>query len=117
MRGPQDAVDAMVEEFRARRELIVDGLNAIPGVRCLKPHAAFYVFPDFSATGLDGAELADRLLHEAGVCVLGGTAFGEVGRNHIRISYANSRENLLEALRRIRTTVEPLIAAHAPATA
>jgi aspartate/methionine/tyrosine aminotransferase len=113
LRGPQDAVDAMVEEFRARRELIVDGLNAIPGVHCLKPHAAFYVFPDFSATGLDGAELADRLLHEAGVCVLGGTAFGEVGRNHIRISYANSRENLLEALRRIRATVEPLIAAHA----
>ena len=113
LRGPQDAVDAMVEEFRARRELIVDGLNAIPGVRCLKPHAAFYVFPDFSVTGLDGAELADRLLHDAGVCVLGGTAFGGVGRNHIRISYANSRENLLEALRRIRVSVEPLIAAHA----
>ena len=62
----------MVEEFRARRDLIVDGLNAIPGFRCLRPQGAFYVFPDISATGLDGAELADRLLHEAGVCVLAG---------------------------------------------
>ena len=84
----------MVVEFRARRDLIVDGLNAIPGIRCLRPTGAFYAFPDISGTGLTGAELADRLLHEAGVCVLAGTAFGGVGTNHIRISYANSRENL-----------------------
>jgi aspartate/methionine/tyrosine aminotransferase len=111
--GPQDEVEAMVTEFEARRNLVVDGLNAIPGIRCLKPHAAFYVFPDISATGLDGAELADRLLHDAGVCVLAGTAFGQVGRGHIRISYANSRENLTEALARIRSVVEPLVAARA----
>ena len=110
--GPQDEVEAMVEEFRARRELVVDGLNAIPGISCHRPHAAFYVFPDISATGLDGAELADRLLHDAGVCVLAGTAFGQVGRNHVRISYANSRENLTEALSRIRAVVKPLVAAH-----
>ena len=109
--GPQDAVDAMVEEFRARRSLIVEGLNAIPGIDCREPAGAFYVFPDVSGTGLDGAALADRLLAEAGVCVLAGTAFGEVGRDHVRISYANSRENLTEALGRIRALVEPLVAA------
>jgi aspartate/methionine/tyrosine aminotransferase len=101
LRGPQDSIDAMVAEFRARRDLVVDGLNEIPGVRCLKPQGAFYVFPEISATGLTGAKLADRLLHDAGVCVLAGTAFGSLGTNHIRISYANSRENLAEALRRI----------------
>ena len=69
----------MVEEFRARRDLVVDGLNAIPGIRCLSPKGAFYVFPDISGTGLTGRELADRLLHEAGVCVLAGTAFGGIG--------------------------------------
>ncbi len=113
--GPQDDVDAMVEEFRARRELIVDGLNAIPGIRCLKPSAAFYVFPDISGTGITGAELADRLLQESGVCVLAGTAFGTIGTHHIRISYANSRENLADALDRIRALVEPLALAHAGA--
>jgi len=111
--GPQDAVDAMVEEFRARRELVVEGLNAIPGFDCRQPSGAFYVFPDVSGTGLDGAALADRLLNEVGVCVLAGTAFGVVGRDHVRISYANSRENLTEALARIRTVVEPLVAARA----
>jgi aspartate/methionine/tyrosine aminotransferase len=111
--GPQDAVDAMVEEFRARRELVVEGLNAIPGFDCRTPSGAFYVFPDVSGTGLDGAALADRLLNEVGVCVLAGTAFGVVGRDHVRISYANSRENLAEALARIRSVVEPLVAARA----
>ena len=113
LNGPQEEIEAMVAEFKVRRDLIVDGLNAIPGIRCFRPHAAFYVFPEISATGLDGAELADRMLHDVGVCVLAGSAFGEVGRNHIRISYANSRANLTEALARIRTVVEPLVAAHA----
>ena len=101
LRGPQDDVDAMVVEFRARRDLVVDGLNAIPGIRSLRPTGAFYAFPNVSGTGLPGAELAERLLHEAGVCVLAGTAFGGVGTDHIRISYANSRENLSRALERI----------------
>jgi aspartate aminotransferase len=106
--GPQGTVDAMVEEFRARRGLIVEGLNSIRGISCRLPVGAFYAFPDISATGLDGSTFADRLLHETGVCVLAGTAFGQVGRDHIRISYANSRENLGEALQRIRGFVEGL---------
>jgi aspartate/methionine/tyrosine aminotransferase len=116
LRGPQAAVEAMVEEVVARRDLVVDGLNAIPGFRCHRPQGAFYVFPDISGTGLSGAELADRLLYEAGVCVLAGTAFGGVGGNHIRISYANSRENLTEALGRLRRFVEPLVAARGAGT-
>ena len=111
LRGPQGDVDAMVREFRYRRDLIVDGLNEIPGFDCLRPQGAFYVFPDISGTGLSGAELADRLLQEAGVCVLAGTAFGGVGKDHIRISYANSRENLTEALNRIKAFVTPLVPA------
>jgi aspartate/methionine/tyrosine aminotransferase len=69
------------------------------------PAGAFYAFPDVSGTGLDGSEFADRLLDEAGVCVLSGTAFGQVGRDHVRISYANSRDNLTDALERIRNFV------------
>jgi aspartate/methionine/tyrosine aminotransferase len=99
--GPQDDVDAMVVEFKARRDLVVSGLNAIPGISAKTPFGAFYAFPDISGTGLSGAELAERLLTEADVCVLAGTAFGGVGTDHIRISYANSRENLTEALERI----------------
>jgi aspartate/methionine/tyrosine aminotransferase len=98
----------MVEEFRARRDLIVDGLNSIPGVSCLRPSGAFYAFPDISGTGLSGAELAGRLLNEGGVSALAGTAFGRVGRNHLRFSYANSRENIAEAMSRMRTVVEAL---------
>jgi aspartate/methionine/tyrosine aminotransferase len=99
--GPQDDVDAMVVEFKARRDLVVEGLNEINGIRCATPLGAFYAFPDISGTGLTGAELAERLLMESDVCVLPGTAFGGVGTEHIRISYANSRENLTEALNRI----------------
>ncbi|HEY7735875.1 MAG TPA: pyridoxal phosphate-dependent aminotransferase [Candidatus Limnocylindrales bacterium] len=111
LNGPQDAVDEMVHEFHARRDLVVDGLNAISGVSCLRPEGAFYVFPDMSGTGLSGSQLADRLLHEAGVCVLAGSAFGQVGSNHIRISYANSRPNLTRAMERIAELVAPLVAA------
>ncbi|MFL5677062.1 MAG: pyridoxal phosphate-dependent aminotransferase [Chloroflexota bacterium] len=111
LEGPQDDVDAMVVEFKARRDLVVNGLNAIPGIECLTPTGAFYVFPRIAGTGLSGADLAERLLHEAGVCVLPGSAFGIYGDDHIRISYANSQENLLEALRRIRAFVAPLVAA------
>ena len=106
--GPHDDVDAMVVEFKARRDLIVAGLNEIPGLRCATPLGAFYAFPSIAGTGLSGAELAERLLHEAGVCVLAGTAFGGVGTDHIRISYANSRANLTEALGRIGRFVDGL---------
>jgi aspartate/methionine/tyrosine aminotransferase len=108
LNGPQDAVDEMVEEFRARRDLIVDGLNSIPGVNCVRPHGAFYVFPDMSGTGRTGPELEERFLLDAGVSVLSGTAFGQVGANHLRISYANSRENISIALDRMRSVLAPL---------
>jgi aspartate/methionine/tyrosine aminotransferase len=101
LRGPQDEVDAMVREFRARRDLVVDGLNAIPGISCLRPSGAFYVFPEVSGTGLTGADLAHRLLYEAGVSTLAGTAFGGVGTNHIRLSYATSQANIRTAIDRI----------------
>jgi aspartate/methionine/tyrosine aminotransferase len=109
--GPQDAVDAMVAEFRARRDLVVDGLNAIPGVSCLRPLGAFYVFPDISGSGMTGAELAERLLYEVGVSVLAGTAFGGIGTQHVRLSYANSRENITTALERMRSVIAPSVAA------
>jgi aspartate aminotransferase len=99
--GPQDEPRAMVEEFRARRELVVAGLNALPGISCRMPRGAFYAFPNVSGVPLDADELADRLLQEAGVAVLAGSAFGDHGRDNLRISYANSRENLGLALERI----------------
>jgi aspartate/methionine/tyrosine aminotransferase len=97
--GPQDSVTAMVEEFRRRRDLIVAGLNALPGVACRVPHGAFYVFPDVS--GVPTAGLADRLLEEAGVALLAGEDFGAAGDRHLRISYANSRPELELALARM----------------
>jgi len=105
LNGPQDEVKRMVEEFRARRQIIVDGLNAIPGITCRMPHGAFYVFPNVSGTGVNGSEMADKLLYDGGVCTLSGTAFGKVGADHIRISYANSQANLKLALERIADVV------------
>ncbi|MEA3334772.1 MAG: pyridoxal phosphate-dependent aminotransferase [Chloroflexota bacterium] len=106
--GPQDGVDAMVEAFRRRRDLIVDGLNAIPGFRCLSPKGAFYAFPNIEGTGRTSQELADILLDEAGVAALAGPCFGEHGEGFLRFSYANSEENIGKALVRIRETVERL---------
>jgi aspartate aminotransferase len=97
----QPAVAAMTEEFRARRDVVVDALNRIPGLECRRPDGAFYAFPSVAGTGMDGATFATRLLHEAGVCVLPGASFGSGGRDHARISYATSREDLAEGLRRI----------------
>jgi len=99
--GPQDEPEAMVEEFRARRDLVVSGLNELPGVTCRVPRGAFYAFPNVSAVPLGAEQLADRLLTEAGVAVLAGSAFGRYGREHLRISYANSRANLALAIERM----------------
>jgi aspartate/methionine/tyrosine aminotransferase len=101
LNGPQDAVDVMVREFRARRELIVSGLNALPGVTAPMPTGAFYAFPDVSGTGLSGRTFADRMLNEAGVSLLSGTAFGQQGVNSLRVSYANSQEKLRQGLARM----------------
>jgi len=100
--GDQASVDAMVAEFKRRRDVIVEGLRAIPGIQCVRPKGAFYVFPNIFGTGYSARALADRLLDEAGVACLSGTAFGEFGEGHLRFSYANSLENIEEALRRIR---------------
>ena len=104
--GDQAPVQAMVEEFRRRRDVIVRGLQAIPGVRCAWPPGAFYAFPNVSGTGYSARALADRLLDEAGVACLAGTAFGALGEGHLRFSYATSMENIQEALRRIKGWIE-----------
>jgi aspartate/methionine/tyrosine aminotransferase len=106
--GPQEDVEAMVAEFRVRRDLVVDGLNAIPGIECRRPVGAFYAFPSVAGTGLSGAAVAERLLLEVGVCVLPGVGFGAHGADHIRISYAASRASLVEALGRIERFVAGL---------
>lgn len=100
--GPQDSVDKFREEFLARREIIVEGLNSINGFSCIVPAGAFYAFPNISKTGYSSRELTDHLLNNAGVAALSGTAFGEFGEGYLRFSYANSRENIKEAIKRIK---------------
>lgn len=99
--GPQHHVEAVVAEFRRRRDLIVQGLNAIPGIRCPMPRGAFYAFPNVQSFGRPSAEMADYLLDEAGVAVLPGSAFGRHGEGYLRLSYANSIENIDKALARM----------------
>lgn len=103
--GTQEPVERMVEAFRERRQVIVDGLNAIPGIRCLLPQGAFYAFPDVTGTGMNSKALADLLLQEAGVAVLSGTSFGTYGEGFLRLSYANSVANLRKALERMANTL------------
>jgi aspartate aminotransferase len=102
LEGPQDAVTAMVAEFRRRRDAICEGLNEIPGFRCRVPAGAFYVFPNVTGTGMASKALADLLLYEAGVASLDGGCFGSFGEGYLRFSYANSLENIMEAVERIR---------------
>ena len=101
MEGPQDQVGVMMEAFDERRHVIVDGLNALPGVTCRMPAGAFYAFPNITGTGMDSATFAQRLLEEAGVAVIAGTSFGAHGEGYVRFSYANSVENIRAALTRI----------------
>jgi aspartate aminotransferase len=102
LEGPWDQVEAMVAEFRRRRDVVVAGLNDIPGVSCLEPQGAFYAFPDITGTGLSAADLQARLLADAGVAALAGTAFGSYGEGFLRFSYANSVENIRLALEAMR---------------
>ena len=106
--GSQDSVDRMREEFRKRRDWLVEALNNIDGIKCRLPRGAFYAFPDISSFGLTSKEFADRLLNEEGVALAWGTSFGEYGEGHIRISYATSLENLKEAVKRIRRFTQRL---------
>jgi aspartate/methionine/tyrosine aminotransferase len=96
--GGEGEVAAMIAEFRQRRDIIVAGLNQLPGVTCFQPHGAFYAFPNITGTGVKSAELAKLMLDEAGVACLSGTAFGAAGEGYLRFSYANSAENIRTAL-------------------
>jgi aspartate/methionine/tyrosine aminotransferase len=99
----------MMAEFKERRDLVVDGLNTIDGITCIPPKGSFYAFPNITGTGMNAAELADYLLEEAGVAVLGGTSFGRHGEGYLRISFANSKENLNKALDRIEAALKKKI--------
>ncbi len=101
LKGPQDKPKQMVAEFKKRREIIVSGLNNINGIACKKPRGAFYVFPNITGTGMNCRKLSDHLLNSAGVAVLPGTSFGQYGEGYLRLSFANSIENIQKALNRI----------------
>ena len=106
--GPQDSVNQMVAAFKERRDVIVDGLNQIPGFKCLKPRGAFYAYPNVTGVGWDSRKLADYILNDAGVACLSGTAFGASGEGYLRFSYANSLENIRKALQRIKESVQKI---------
>ncbi len=100
--GPQEPARAMGEAFEGRRAVVLREVNQIPGIRCVEPGGAFYAFPNISATGFSAKDLEQRLLEEVGVATVAGTSFGSFGEGYIRFSYANSTENIREAIRRIR---------------
>ena len=106
--GPRTEIDAMMAEFDRRRVAVVEGLNSLPGVSCRDPKGAFYAFPNVKGTGQDSRVVADRLLQEAGVAVLSGTAFGDYGDGYLRLSYANSMENIQEAIEAMRGLLETM---------
>jgi aspartate aminotransferase len=112
LNGPQDEVKRMVAAFAERRKVIVAELNGIPGFRCVEPGGAFYAFPNITGSGLSSRQLEAKLLNEAGVAILSGTSFGAHGEGYLRFSYANSVENIREAMHRIRAS---LAEAKAPA--
>jgi aspartate/methionine/tyrosine aminotransferase len=99
--GPKDGVARMVEEFDQRRKVVVEGLNKLPGVSCANPKGAFYAFPNIKNTGWKAKPLASALLEDAGVAIIGGPDFGILGEGYVRLSYANSTENILKALGRM----------------
>ena len=101
MNGPQDEAYEIVEEFKKRRDIIVDGLNQLPGVRCPMPKGAFYTFPNVEGTGMTSRQFADGLLEDGGVACLAGESFGEYGEGCVRFSFANSAENIQIALERM----------------
>ena len=108
LEGPQDSVSAMREEFRKRRDIVVEGLQSIPGIICPMPEGAFYAFPSIKGTGLSSMEFESKALQEAGVAVLSGAAFGDYGEGYVRLSYANSVENLQKAIYRLNMMIQGL---------
>src|SRR5215475_12927163 len=108
LQGDQTPVAEMVAEFKRRRDLVVNGLNQLPGVSCRSPRGAFYVFPNVKGLGRPSAEVAEALLQEAGVAVLGGSAFGQYGEGYLRLSYASAEANLRKALDRMEPVLKRL---------
>jgi len=105
IQGPQDSVKMMLKEFKERSKIVVDGFNDIKGISCIQPKGAFYAFPNIKDTGYKSQELSDALLNQ-GVAVLPGTSFGKYGEGYLRISFANSRENLVKALNIIKSFLD-----------
>jgi aspartate aminotransferase len=106
LKGPQDPVERMVRAFDERRQVILERLNALPGVRCVRPGGAFYAFPNIAGTGYSSRQLQDDLLNEVGVALVSGTSFGDQGEGYIRFSYASSIANIEEAIARIAGFLE-----------
>jgi aspartate aminotransferase len=104
--GDQTEVKKMIQEYKERRDILVDGLNDIKGISCLKPGGAIYVFPNITGTGMTSEEFSDFMLKEANVALLPGTNFGEHGEGYIRMCYVNSKENIIEGLKRIKAALE-----------
>lgn len=102
IKGPQDEVQRMLNEYKSRRDLLVEGLNELPGVSCLKPGGAFYVFPNIRGTGMDDVAFADLMLNEASVSLLPGSNFGKAGSGYVRLCYATDRENILKGIERMK---------------
>jgi len=100
--GPDDSIHEMMEKFTARRNLIHQGLNDLPGVECSLPGGAFYAFPKISGTGMSGSEFCKKAMHEAGVAIVPGTAFGKTCKDYVRFSFAASRDNISQALENIK---------------
>lgn len=109
LKGPQTEVDKMIEEFRERRDIIVHGLNSINGISCIKPKGAFYAFANIKGTGLKSDELSTYLLQHANVAVLSGSSFGKQGEGYIRLSFANSKENILRAIDRMDSSIRKIL--------
>jgi aspartate/methionine/tyrosine aminotransferase len=105
IRGPQGRVDEVVAEYQRRRDVIVAGLNAIPGIRCQSPQGAFYVFPNIKGTGMSSNDLANLILEKAGVALLPGSSFGEYGEGYLRLSYATSIPTIERGLERIKAVL------------
>ena len=108
LEGPRDEVEAMIAEFGIRRRLIADGLRSIPGVNCPEPEGAFYAFPSIKETGLTSIEFETKAMNEAGVALLSGSAFGEYGEGYVRLSYANSQDNIQRAIGQLDKMVRSL---------
>jgi len=108
LKGSMAEADAMVETFKKRRDVIVDGLNQLPGVSCVMPKGAFYVFPNVAELGKTSDELENYFLHEAGVALLSGSAFGKYGEGFLRLSYANSIDNINIALQCMKSAIEKM---------